>query len=246
MTDPRLLIPLRVPELGPSLGKLITGTGRAPYGVPLDAARIRLVSRIIDATGEARRLASRDERDAAVLAVGRSVWLESWEEAVADVVDTFAEHVQERILGEASVVRMPRRVRRRLAFADRDRRTLVARLGSAGAGLVAALDRMNARGLHAVDATALERDVMESWQEALLTVASRLEASWIALEEGLEAEARHWDQVTGAIGRWRKPLWPVFLVGGFALVVAAWLGLVLGGYLRSPVWFAALWEGVGL
>ncbi|MCH8937066.1 MAG: hypothetical protein IIB90_15220 [Gemmatimonadetes bacterium] len=46
---------LRIPELGPSLGKLVTGTGRGTVGegISLDANRCQLATKVMEVDGEA-------------------------------------------------------------------------------------------------------------------------------------------------------------------------------------------------
>ena len=244
MTSPKLLLPLRIPELGPSLGKIVTGTGRDPGGLGLDAIRYRLTTRLFEAAGEARRLASRDERQAAVATVGRTMWLEAWEEAVAGVAELLLARIAGRLDAEARAVRMPKRRRQRLQLDPAQQGALAARLGSAGAGLVAALDLLEERAAPALGATALERETVDAWQEALATAARRLEAAWLELEEAIESEWRHWERVADAVARWRKPLWPVLIVGCIVIVGAAWLGLVMGGYIAAPVWLQDAWRWV--
>lgn len=246
MTHPKLLVPLRIPELGPFLGKLVTGTGGDVRGLPIDAVRQRLATRVMTSAGEARRLAGRDERSAAVAAVGRSVWLAAWEEAVAGVAHVLVERVTERLVRETEAVRMPRARMRRLMLGPGDERALAARLGSVGASLIPALDAIEERGARALTATALEHEGVEQWLDALKTAARRLEASWLSLEEAIRSELAWCDQVADEIAGWRKPLWPVAVVGGVLMVAAVWLGLVLGGYLASPGWLTHVWEAVGL
>jgi len=242
MSGPRLLLPLRVPELGPFLGKLVTGTGRTPGGLSLDALRYRLVSRIIEQAGEARRLAANEERRAAAAAVGRDAWLAAWEEAVRAVADRLADDVDRRLQAEAYSVRLPRRLRRRVTLDPAERRALAARLGSSGAVLIPALDELARRAEAALDATPLERERVAAWQDALRTAARRLEAAWIALEEAVEREAAQWREVADRLSRWRRPLWPVWLVGAALAALAAWLGLAYGGYLTPPAWLVRLWD----
>ena len=43
------------------------------------------------------------------------------------------------------------------------------------------------------------------------------------------------------VASWRKPLWPVAVVGGIALLVVLWLGLTFGGYLPAPAWLVQFW-----
>ncbi len=244
MTSPKLLLPLRIPELGPSLGKIVTGTGRDPGGLELDAIRYRITTRIFEGAGEARRLAAREERKAAVAAIGRTAWLEAWEEAVAGVAEQLISRIAARLDAEARAVRMPRRRRLRLQLDAAQRGALAARLGSAGAGLVPALDLLEERAAPALGATALEREVVEAWQDALTTAARRLEAAWLDLEDAIEQEWRHWERVASNVAGWRKPLWPVLVVSGLVMVAAVWLGLVMGGYIAAPSWLADAWSWV--
>lgn len=244
MTSSQLLLPLRIPELGPSLGKIVTRTGRDPGGLELDAIRHRLTTRLFEAAGEARRLASRDERRAAVATVGRTMWLEAWDEAVAGVAELMLARISARLDAEAKAVRMPKRRRLQLQLGAAQQGALTARLGSAGAALVPALDLLEERAAPALGATALEREVMEAWRDALTTAARRLEAAWLELEDAIEAEWSHWERVAGEVARWRKPLWPVLTVGAVAIVGAAWLGLVMGGYIAAPPWLQDAWSWV--
>lgn len=244
MTGSKLLLPVRVPELGSYLGKVITGTGRDAGGLVLDGIRYRLATRVIDAAGESRRLAARDERHAAVAALSRAVWLEAWEEAVTTAADVLADSLADRITEEADVVRMPRRVRRRVLPDDDDRQSIAARLGVAGASLVPALDALETAAEAAVGATALERAAMDAWRDALRTAARRLDEAWIALEAAIDTECARWESRIRGVARWRKSLWPVVLTAAAALAAAVWLGLVLGGYVRAPDWFARVWQRV--
>jgi hypothetical protein len=228
MTNPKLLIPLRVPELGPYLGKVITGTGKDPGGLELDALRYRLATRLFESAGEARRLAAREERQAALAAVGRTAWLEAWEETVAGVAEMLMARVTAWIDAAALAVRMPNRRRERLELGAAEQGALAARLGSAGAE----------------QATALERLEVEAWQDALTTCARRLEAAWLELEQAIDVEVARWRRVVGEVERWRRPLWPVVVVGAIALAAAVWLGLILGGYIGVPGWLVDTWGRV--
>lgn len=242
MTGSKLLLPLRIPELGPFLGKLITGTGRTPGNVRLDDIRTRLVTRIIEAAGEARRLSANEERGPAVAALGREAWLAAWDEAVGALAALLVARYDAQLAAEARAVRMPRRLRRRVALDDGERRSVTARLGSSGAILIQALDAVERRGAAALAATALQRGDLTAWQESLKTAARRLEAAWLALEDAVEAEAARWSEVADRVAQWRKPLWPVWVLGVLGLVLAAWVGLMYGGYLPAPEWLVELWE----
>jgi hypothetical protein len=244
MTAPKLLLPIRVPELGPHLGKLVTGTGRAPGGVNLDEPRYRLVTRIMDIAGEARRLAARGDRGPAVAAIGRTAWLEAWEELVAGVAELLMTRMNQHLTAEAEAARMPARRRRRVLLGAAAQRALTARLGSAGAPLVRAVDDVEARAAGALVASGLQRHELEAWQSALKTAARRLEASWLALEDTLELEVARWRRAADEVASWRRSMWPVVIVGVVALSAAIWLGLVVGGFIGSPAWLTRVWQGV--
>lgn len=234
MISPRLLLPLRIPELGPSLGKLVTGTGRRPAGLALDGSRLQLATKVIERAGEARRLAANDERAAAIAALGRDTWLTAWEETVSGIGETILARAAERLAAEAAASRMPRRRRRRLVPGEGERRAVVVRLGASGARLVPALDRLDELSRGALEATPAERPVLVAWQDALKTSARRLEEAWLTLEEAVDREVAHWDRVADAVAAWRRPMWPVAVVTVVVVAAAAWLGLVAGGYLPAP------------
>jgi hypothetical protein len=242
MSVSQLLLPLRVPELGPHLGKLVIGTGRRPGGFDLEHARYRLVTRILEGAGEARRLAARGDRHAAVAALGRPAWLESWEEAVATIAEALVEQVDRHLAGEARARGMSRRLQRRIGVDTAEKRAITARLGSAGAGLVPVLDELERSGEAAVQATAAHRGAIEGWQTNLTMAARRLEAAWLALEDGIETEVAHWMQIADDVACWRKPLWPVVVIAIAGLSLATWIGLVMGGFVRPPGWFTAVWQ----
>jgi hypothetical protein len=241
VSNPKLLIPLRIPELGPSLGKLVTGTPRPSDWLPLDSARYRLATRIISDSGEARRLAANEERAAALAAIGRAAWQEAWEEAVTSVADLVLSRITEQLEAEAVAVGMSRGKRGELGISAAHRRALVARLGSAGCDLVPVLDELDSRATHALDATALNRGAVEMWQESLKIAARQLEAAWLALEQGVEREEPRWKAVADQVAGWRRPLWPVWLIGALVLLPTLWLGLILGGYLGMPNWLESAW-----
>jgi hypothetical protein len=221
----------------------VVGTRRTPGGFRLDAQRHRLTTRILEAAGEARRLAAaRGERSAAVAALGRAAWLEAWEEAAAGVSQAVLARIDGYLAAEGRAAGMPRRVLRRVLLDEAEHRALAARLGSAGAGLVSALDQLEERGRRVPQATPAERHDMDAWQDALRTAARRLEAAWLELEDAVAHEADRWRTVGEEIAGWRRPLWPVLTLGAVGLAAAAALGLVLGGYLEAPAWFAAWWN----
>ncbi|UCG86543.1 MAG: hypothetical protein JSW71_22035 [Gemmatimonadota bacterium] len=241
MNSTKLLLPLRVPELGPSLGKLASGAQRRTDYLPLDAARYQLATRIIENVGEARRLAANGERSSALEALGRESWQEAWNEAVASVAETLTTRITEHIRAEAKAVRMGSRRQARLGLDEKLQRALSARLGAAGAGLVPVFDSVERHAALALDATALEREAVVAWQEALQLAARRVESAWLDLELVVGQEVTHWLAVGDDVARWRRPLWPVVVVGAVAVAIAAWLGLVFGGYVAPPAWLERVW-----
>lgn len=244
MTSPKLLLPIRIPELGPSLGRLLTGTGRAAPDPALERQRVILLGRLIEASGEARRLAAAGSRAEAVDAVGLEMWLDVWERAVSGIARDLVDRTNARLDAEARAVRMPRRLRRRVLLDDAEVRGVSGRLGAAGAELVPALDTLHERGERLLGATVGDRGALEGWQQALLTAARRLEAAWLQLEEQADEELARARAVAETVARWRRPLWPVAAVGVPLLAAAAWLGLVLGGYLPAPIWLVRFWSAL--
>ena len=245
MSNPKLVIPLRIPELGPSLGKLITGTGRNIAGFSLDFQRYRLATKIIEMGGEARRLAANGERSPALASLGRDAWLAAWEEAVGPIAEELVDRLTAHLEAEAAAVRMPRRLRSRVAIDEVERRAIGARLGSAGAELIPALDEIERQGAMLLDGAVSDRGNLAAWQQAQLTAARRLEEAWMALEEAADHEIGVWRKVADEISRWRKPLWPVYLVGILGSAGAAWGGLVWGGVIPPPTWATVLWHAAG-
>lgn len=244
MTNPKLLIPLRVPELGPYLGKLITGSGRELMGISLAPFRYQLATKVIELAGEARRLAAHGERTAALATLGREAWLAAWNETVTAIAGLLVQRIDAHLAAEARAVRMSARRRARLTLDAAERRALAARLGSVGADLVPVLDRIDLHGGALATATGLERQALDDWQSAVTLAARRLESAWLALESTVSDEIDRWRGVFDQVAAWRKPLWPVVLVGVLGLGAAIWIGLVLGGFVPEPAWTTVVWQWV--
>ena len=240
MSNQQLIIPLRVPELGPSLGKLVTGTGRAKQEFSLDASRCQLATRVIEMAGEARRLAANDERASAMATLGRDAWMAAWEETVSPVSTRLVDYLSAHLDAEAAAVRMPKRRRKRVTIDEIERRAIGARIGSAGAGLVPILDEIEKTNVALRQAKGLERNALDRWQRAQTAAARSLEAAWLKLEARVDEEFATWSKVADEISRWRQPLWPVLLTGIFAAAVALWSGLMVGGLLAPPKWLVEI------
>src|SRR5216117_545340 len=238
----KIPMPLRVPELAPSLGRVLVPRRLEEPWVPLDDIREELATRVMEIGGEARAAAGRDERDKVLEALSRRAWLAAWDAAVRRVGDRVTGALDQEIDRAARRVRTPRRRRRRLLLAGSEKRAIAARLAAGGETLVAALDALDAVAGRVRDASVLDKGAHADWQEALRTAARRLEAAWLALETQVEDERREWAAEIDAVAHWRAPLWPLIALWTPVAVLLVWLGFVLGGYLPAPSWLAA-WLG---
>ncbi len=232
----KLLMPLRVPELAPSLGRIIVPRRLLPPWVPLDDIREELATRVLELGAEGR---AATVRRSILETTGRSAWAAAWDNAVRRAALRVADVLNAEITSAARRVRLPRRRQRRHLLTNAEKRAIAARLGTGAGAFVAALDDLEVAAGGVADATVLDKDAYAAWQEALRTVARRLEAAWLALENEVEAEQRRWAPEIDAIAAWRPPLWPVFVVWIPLAVLLVWLGLILGGYVAVPSWLAA-------
>ena len=245
MSPMKLLMPLRVPELAPSLGRIIVPRRLLDPWVPLDDIREELATRVLELGGEGRAAAAREsdgggtaDRARVLEVTGRRAWTAAWDHAVRRAGARVADALDAEITRTARQVRMPRRRLRRHMLSNAEKRAIVARLGTGGGTFVAALDELEAAAAKVADSSVLEKDAHAGWQDALRTVARRLEAAWLALEAEVEEERARWNPEIEAIAKWRPSLWPVIALWLPLGVVLVWLGLILGGYLPAPAWLA--------
>lgn len=244
----KLLMPLRVPELAPSLGRIIVPRRQREPWVPLDDIREELATRVLELGGEGRAAAARegekgagsDDRARVLETTGRRAWTAAWDHAVRRAASRVADALDAEFTRTAQRVRLPRRRARRLLLTNAEKRAIAARLGTGGGTFVAALDELETASRRAADASVLEKDAHADWQDALRTVARRLEAAWLALEFEVEEEHARWQPELDALAAWRPKLWPVIAVWVPVAVLLLWLGLLLGGYVAAPAWLAAL------
>lgn len=233
-------MPLRVPELAPSLGRIIVPRRQQEPWIPLDDIREELATRVLELGGEGRAAAAREAREAVLETTSRRAWAAAWDHAVRRAAARVADAVDAELTRTAHRVRLSRRRLRKLLLNSGEKRAIVARLGTGGGAFVAALDELETAATRAAEASVLEKDAHAAWQEALRTVARRLEAAWLALEEEVEKERRRWQPEIETLAAWRPRLWPV-LVGWIPLgALLVWLGLVMGGYVPAPAWLAVL------
>jgi len=223
--------PAALPELGPLLGTLVASPVELPAGrAPLEEARLELLSQLFDKAGAARALLAKGDASAARAALGRAAWLEAWERAVALAARTLGQEIERRIRLAAAESRYPRkRLTASLPDAE-DRRVLAARLSAAGIGLE--------------ESVALLEDPARPWDEALRRVTGELEAAWERLTATGIRELETWDRRAEVIRAWRRSWAPLLTAGTIALLLAIWLGLVLGGFLPAPGWLRPLTDWV--
>ncbi len=239
----KLMMPLRVPELAPSLGRIIVPRRLLDPWVPLDDIREELATRVLELGGEGRSSAAResdgDTRARVLEVTGRRAWAAAWDHAVRRAGARVADALDAEITRTGRQVRLPRLRLRRHLLSTAEKRAIVARLGTGGGPFVAALDELEAAAARAGDASVLEKDAHATWQEALRTVARRLEAAWLALEAEVDAERERWNSELEALAAWRPALWPIFVVWIPLAALLVWLGLILGGYAPAPAWLAS-------
>jgi hypothetical protein len=232
-----------IPELGPSLGRLVDPPGLSPSAswVPLDDIRLRLVTGIFELAGAARAFAAAGDGPGATASLGRVAWLSCWEKAVAATAARIAAEANAGLTAAAEESRFPRRRLALLLLADEDTRAIAARLGSGGAPLVAALDAME----QAMTAPGRPPDARaRDWREAVTAAARRLESAWLSLEAAARSEREHWTGEIARVRGWRRPTWPLWLITAAVMAAAGYVGLVLGGYLPVPAplrGLAAFW-----
>ena len=231
---------LDVPELGPSLGRLIVPRRVTEPWVPLDDVREALATGVMECAGAARREAANGGKARALVALDRDAWTRAWEEAVRHAADRIVTVLDRTLETEAKRVRMPRRRLRQLVVSPGERRAVAARLAAGGDTLDIALDQV-ARTTETLAKTwPGDDDARSAWRTAQQAAARRLEAAWLALEAQVEQERARWTGEVDAVKSWRPSLVPVFAIWTPLAVITIWLGLVLGGYLPAPQWLAAL------
>jgi len=223
--------PVALPELGPWLGRLVAAPVEQSAALArLDPVRLDLLTALFDKAGAARALLAAGDSSGARNALGRSAWLEVWEQAVAAAARSVESEVERRLRDAAAVSRYPAK---RLAAALPDaeeRRLLAARLSAAGSGLEAAVELLG--------------DPARSWNEALRLVTGELQASWDRMTERALEEIARGERRAAELRAWRRPWLPLILSGAGLLLLAGWLGLVLGVYLQVPGWLRPFAEWV--
>lgn len=236
-----------VPELGPSLGRLgdpPVGAEPGPHDARLDDIRLKLVTGVFELAGAGRAFVAAGDPEGAIASLSRVAWLALWEKAVAASAERVAATVNARLEAAAAESRYPRRRLRAVLLTPGDIRAIAARLGGGGGPFVAALDELEQAGHGVAGHRTAGHSGAAAWRSSLTAAARRLEAAWLALEQAATAEQRHWQAEIERVRAWYLPRWPLWLLTLIVLAGAAYLGLVLGGYLPVPPplkGFAELW-----
>src|SRR2546425_3382246 len=136
-------MPLRVPELAPSLGRVLVPRRLADPWVPLDDIREELATRVLELGGEARAAAVREERERVLEAVSRRAWLGAWERSVRRTAERVAHALDGEIERAGKQVRMARPRWRRRLLTGPEKRAIAARLATGGGEVVAAPDALD-------------------------------------------------------------------------------------------------------
>lgn len=236
MTSPTTRTVLEIPELGPSLGRLVVPLPAAPgsaHWIGLEDIRVGLVSQLFELAGDARRWAREGDRELALATLNGAAWDTAWGSAVESVAERAAAAVSDRMLAAARESRLPSRYARHLPLDPAEVRALAARLDRGSQPLRESLVTLDQLAPAARSERAPLAAVHE-WQSALLASARRLEAAWLALEEVLREEWRTWGAEVEEVRAWRRPLWPLVAIGALVLAIASYFGLVVGGYLPVP------------
>lgn len=236
MTSPSTRTVLVIPELSPSLGRLIvplTAAQASTHWIGLEDIRVALVSQLFELAGDARRWAREGDRELALATLNGAAWDTAWGSAVESVAERAAAAISDRMLAAARESRLPARYARHLPLDAAEVRALAARLDCGSQPLRESLVTLD----QLAPAARSERaplTAVHDWQSALLASARRLEAAWLALEEVLREEWRTWGAEVEEVRAWRRPLWPLVAIGVLVLATAGYFGLVLGGYLPVP------------
>lgn len=218
MTDSSTLSSL--PELGPLLGHLASPDAPASRDPELEPVRLALLSALFERAGKARALLAAGDSGAARAALAREVWLGIWEGAVAATLTALLTGIERRLRDAASISRIGRKRTASLLPSPEDRRILGARLGSAGMGLEQATLELAKPSLE--------------WDEALRRTAGELTDGWDRLVALARQERDFWERRIADVRAWRRSWRPLVLAATALLLLAIWLGLVLGGYLPVP------------
>lgn len=235
-----------LPELGPWLGRLCNAGAAGKvlhHFVPLDDLRLALATGVLDLAGAARGF-STDDHAAIVGSLHARSWRQLWEKALGGAARRTADGINARFASAAAESRFPKRRLARLQVNEAELAAMTARLGAGAIPFEASLSRLEELA-HAAGASGPRSEAaFGRWSDGLAAAARQLESAWMALEEAVDREGTRWQGEIEKVRRWTRPHWPLWVITGLLLAAAAWLGLVLGGFLQVPAWllpFAEFW-----
>jgi hypothetical protein len=238
---------LVIPELGPSLGRLVAPPppppGMPPSWITVEDIRIAMVTQLFELAGDARRWASEGDRELALATLNREAWEGAWKRAVDAVAVRGAGAVSDRLLAAAAEARLPARRVRTLILDPEEVKGFGGRLTGGSAALLEALTALDLAAQR-VRTDHSPVGAVTEWQEALVAAARRLEAAWLVLEEALSREWREWAVEVEDLRRWRRPIVPLVVGGAVLFLLAGYLGLLLGGYLPVPGFLRGIVEAI--
>jgi hypothetical protein len=212
-----------IPEIGPYLGRLADAVRRfSEPGVGLDAVRLRLVTDLFERTQSAREFLLTGDEGGARAALDRGAWLDLWRRAARQAASNTSDHIAARIAAAGKRSGYPAWRVAALLPTEETRGILVAKVEAAGIPLENRLARGFPPG--------------SDWWDAVRQAAVALEDSWEDLELVIQSELAAADPVVAQVGRWKPSSTPGLIVLAVGLVVSAWVGLALGGYLPRPTW----------
>src|SRR3989440_2766538 len=134
----KIPMPLRVPELASSLGRLLVPRRLEEPWVPLDDLREDLATRVMELAGQARAAAGRDERAQVLESVSRRAWLAAWEATVRRAGGRVTAPLAGGVERAARRGRMPARPRRPRPLTGAEKRAVTPPPAPRGATLLAA------------------------------------------------------------------------------------------------------------
>ena len=235
-----------LPELGPWLGRLCNAGAAGKvlhHFVPLDDIRLALATGVLDLAGAARGF-SGDDHAAIVGSLHARSWRQLWEKALGGATRRTADAINAGFTSAAAESRFPKRRLARLQVNEAELAAMTARLGAGAIPFEASLSRLEELA-HAAGASGPRSEAaFGRWSDGLAAAARQLESAWMALEEAVDREGARWQGEIEKVRQWTRPRWPLWVITGVLLAAAAWLGLVLGGFLQVPAWllpFAEFW-----
>ncbi|MBP2647174.1 MAG: hypothetical protein H6Q77_798 [Gemmatimonadetes bacterium] len=235
-----------LPELGPWLGRLCNAGAAGKvlhHFVPLDDIRLALATGVLDLAGAARGF-SGDDHAAIVGSLHARSWRQLWEKALGGATRRTADAINAGFTSAAAESRFPKRRLARLQVNEAELAAMTARLGAGAIPFEASLSRLEELA-HAAGASGPRSEAaFGRWSDGLAAAARQLESAWMALEEAVDREGARWQGEIEKVRQWTRPRWPLWVMTGVLLAAAAWLGLVLGGFLQVPAWllpFAEFW-----